>query len=45
MKMYGGVDVSIHVFFASALVGYEWLSSLPGRFTTEEKVRGAQGYL
>jgi hypothetical protein len=33
MKTYGGVDVVIHVFLTSALVG-EWSASRPGRFTT-----------
>jgi hypothetical protein len=27
MKAYGGVDISIHVFLASALVGGEWSAS------------------
>jgi hypothetical protein len=29
MKAYGGVDVYIHIIFASALVGGEWLASHP----------------
>jgi hypothetical protein len=33
MKEYGGVDVEIHIFLTSALVGGEWLASRPGRFT------------
>jgi hypothetical protein len=33
MKMYEGVDVEIHVFLASALVGAEWSASRPGRCT------------
>jgi hypothetical protein len=33
MKAYGGVDVWIHIFLASALVGGEWPVSHPGRFT------------
>jgi hypothetical protein len=33
MKVYGGVDVYIHVFLISALVGGEWSASYPGRFT------------
>jgi hypothetical protein len=33
MKVYGGVDISIHVFMTSALVGGEWSASRPGRFT------------
>jgi hypothetical protein len=30
MKKYGGVDVEIHVFLTSALVGGEWSASRPG---------------
>jgi hypothetical protein len=37
MKMYGGVDVYIHVFLNSALVGDEWLVSHPGSFTPGER--------
>jgi hypothetical protein len=33
MKAYGGMDVWIHVFLTSALVGGEWSASRPGRFT------------
>jgi hypothetical protein len=33
MKAYGGVDVQIHIFFTSALVGGEWSASSPCRFT------------
>jgi hypothetical protein len=33
MKAYGGVDVEIHIFLTSALVGGEWSDSRPGRFT------------
>jgi hypothetical protein len=33
MKAYGGVDVYIHIFLTSALVGGEWSTSRPGRFT------------
>jgi hypothetical protein len=33
MKAYGGVDVYLHVFLASALIGGEWSASFPGRFT------------
>jgi hypothetical protein len=32
MKAYRAVDVWIHVFLISALVGDEWLASHPGRF-------------
>jgi hypothetical protein len=34
MKTYGGVDV--YVFLTSALVGGEWATSRPSRFTPEE---------
>jgi hypothetical protein len=37
--MYGGVEVEIHLFFTSAIVGGEWLASRPGRFTTGERAR------
>jgi hypothetical protein len=33
MKMYGGVNVEIHVFLTSALAGGEWSASSPGRLT------------
>jgi hypothetical protein len=33
MKTYGEVDVYIHVFLTSALVGGEWSASRTGRFT------------
>jgi hypothetical protein len=35
--MYGGVDVEIHSFFTSTLVGGGWSASHPGRFTLQEK--------
>jgi hypothetical protein len=37
MKTYREVDVLIHIFLTSALLGGEWLVSLPGRFTPGEK--------
>jgi hypothetical protein len=37
MKTYKGVDIWIHVFYTSALVGGEWSASLPGRFTPGER--------
>jgi hypothetical protein len=40
MKAYEGVDVYIHVFLTSALVGGEWLASRPGRFTPGERDPG-----
>jgi hypothetical protein len=33
MKAYGGVNVYIHIFFTSALVGGEWSALRPRRFT------------
>jgi hypothetical protein len=36
MKTYGGVDVYIHVFLASALVRNEWPTPRPCRFTMGE---------
>jgi hypothetical protein len=41
MKAYGGVDVLIHIFLTSALVGGEWPSSRPGRCTPGEKDPGS----
>jgi hypothetical protein len=40
MKTYGGMDVEIHVFFATALVGGEWSASRLGRFTPREIATG-----
>jgi hypothetical protein len=37
MKAYGGVDVQIHVFLISALVGCELSASRPCRFIPEER--------
>jgi hypothetical protein len=36
MKTYGGVNVYIHAFLTSTIVGVEWSVSLPGRFTPEK---------
>jgi hypothetical protein len=41
MKTYGGVDVSVHVFLASTLVGGEWSASRPFRFTPGETIPDA----
>jgi hypothetical protein len=35
-----GVDVQIHIFLTSALVGVEWSTSRPGRFTPGERAPG-----
>jgi hypothetical protein len=40
MKAYGGVDVEIHIFLTSALVGGEWLASRPHGFTPGESAPG-----
>jgi hypothetical protein len=40
MKAYGGADVWIHIFLTSALVGGEWSTSRPGRFTPSTHWRG-----
>jgi hypothetical protein len=37
MMTYGGVDVQIHIFLTSALVGGEWSDSRPCRFTPLER--------
>jgi hypothetical protein len=37
MKVYGGMDVYIHIFSTSALAGGEWSASRPGRFTSRER--------
>jgi hypothetical protein len=34
------VDVQIHIFLTSALVGGEWSASRPGRFTPGERAPG-----
>jgi hypothetical protein len=41
MKVYRGVDVQIHAFLTSALVGGEWSSSSPRRFGPRERAPGA----
>jgi hypothetical protein len=40
MRAYGGVDVYIHIFLTSTLVGGEWSASRPGLFTPEERTPG-----
>jgi hypothetical protein len=40
MKTYGGVDVWIHVFLTSGLVGGELSASRSGRFTPVERAPG-----
>jgi hypothetical protein len=40
MKTYRGVDVQIHIFLTSALVGGEWSTSRPGHFTPGERAPG-----
>jgi hypothetical protein len=40
MKAYVGVDVWIHIFLTSAVVGGEWSVSRHGRFTPWERVPG-----
>jgi hypothetical protein len=42
MKTYGGVDVYIHIFLTSVLVGGEWSTSRPGRFTPGTHFIGGQ---
>jgi hypothetical protein len=40
MKTYGGLDVQIHIFLTSALVGGEWSASRPGSLTPGERALG-----
>jgi hypothetical protein len=37
MKTHGGMNVSIHIFLTSVLVGGEWSASRPGHFTNGER--------
>jgi hypothetical protein len=40
MKVYGGVDVYIHIFLTLALVASEWSASCTCRFTFGERAPG-----
>jgi hypothetical protein len=40
MKTYGRVDIKIHFFLTSELVGDEWSASRSCRFTREETAPG-----
>jgi hypothetical protein len=40
MKTYVGMDVGIHIFLTSAIVGGECSASHPGRFTPGERAPG-----
>jgi hypothetical protein len=40
MKAYKGVDIYIHIFLTSALVGTEWSASRPRSFTSGERAPG-----
>jgi hypothetical protein len=42
MKTYEGVEIQIHVFLTSVLVGSEWSASRPGRFTPRERAPSNQ---
>jgi hypothetical protein len=42
MKAYGGVNVYIHVFVISTLVGGEWSDSRLVRFTHSTHLEGGQ---
>jgi hypothetical protein len=44
MKAYGGVDVQIHIFLTSALVGGEWSASRPCHFTPGKEAPAPIGY-
>jgi hypothetical protein len=35
------MDIQIHIFLISEVVGGVWSASRPGRFTPEEKATGA----
>jgi hypothetical protein len=40
MKVYGWVDVQIHIFLTLALAGGEWSASRHGHFTPRERASG-----
>jgi hypothetical protein len=40
MKVYERMDVQIHIFLISVLVGGEWPASRPGRFSPGERGPG-----
>jgi hypothetical protein len=40
MKAYGEVNIYVHVFLTSGLVGGEWSASRPCRFTPGERAPG-----
>jgi hypothetical protein len=42
MKAYGGMDVYVHIFLTSSLVGGEWSASRPGRLISGERAPGTQ---
>jgi hypothetical protein len=42
MKVYGEVDVYIHIFLISALAGGEWSASRSGSLTSGESDAGTQ---
>jgi hypothetical protein len=44
MKAYGVVDVQIHIFLTSALIGGEWSVSRSCRFTPGERASGIHGW-
>jgi hypothetical protein len=44
MKVYGGVDVWIHIFLTSVLAGGEWPVSRLGRFTLWERAPNPIGW-
>jgi hypothetical protein len=42
MKAYGEMDLQIHIFLTSVLVGAEWSASRPSPFTPGERAPGTQ---